>query len=126
MKTNYNLFKSCSFFFYILKTYTIFFVHISKRNKTNFRTTLYDLFQQKAILNIELLNKIDFFVRTSQMARLYGIQFLEVLTRGSQFRVESMLFRLAKAKSFFAPSVSPEQRNKLIYFFYKLHNIKIS
>lgn len=48
------------------------------------------------------------------MARLYGIQFIEVLTRGSQFRVESMLFRLAKSNGYFCPSVSNEQRNKYV------------
>lgn len=45
------------------------------------------------------------------MARVYGIQFLEVLTRGSQFRVESILLRLATRKRFMAPSISDIQRN---------------
>ena len=40
---------------------------------------------------------LDIIGKTSEMARLFGIQFLEVMTRGSQFRVESILLRLSKA-----------------------------
>jgi len=44
------------------------------------------------------------------MARVYGIQFEGVLTRGSQFRVESMLLRIASQRHFFAPTISVAQR----------------
>lgn len=37
--------------------------------------------------NLQLLDKLDLIDRTSEMARLFGIQFLHVLTRGSQVRV---------------------------------------
>lgn len=36
--------------------------------------------------NLQLLDKLDLIDRTSEMARLFGIQFLHVLTRGSQVR----------------------------------------
>lgn len=36
--------------------------------------------------NLQLLQKLDLIDRTSEMARLFGIQFLHVLTRGSQVR----------------------------------------
>lgn len=42
--------------------------------------------------------------------RLFGILFYEVLSRGSQFRVESMMLRLAKPLNFIAVSPSVEQR----------------
>lgn len=45
------------------------------------------------------------------MARVYGIQFLEVLTRGLQFRIESILMRLAARKKFMCPSITDKQRN---------------
>lgn len=43
--------------------------------------------------NLELLNQLDLIGRTCELAKLFGIQFFEVLSRGSQFRVESMMLR---------------------------------
>lgn len=34
--------------------------------------------------NIELMEQLDIIGRTSELARLFGIQFYEVFTRGSQ------------------------------------------
>lgn len=51
--------------------------------------------------------------RTSEYARLFGIQFYEVFSRGSQFRVESMMLRFAKPLNFIAVSPSMEQRAKM-------------
>ncbi|VDK66769.1 unnamed protein product, partial [Onchocerca ochengi] len=64
-------------------------------------------------LSLLILLRLDFFTKTSEMARLYGIQFNEVLTRGSQFRVESMLLRLARREKYVAPSISPAQRGAM-------------
>lgn len=64
----------------------------------------------------QILCSIDIFKRASQMARVYGIQFNEVLTRGSQYRVESMLLRLALKYKYRAPSVGIEQRNRYFLF----------
>ncbi|VBB26657.1 unnamed protein product [Acanthocheilonema viteae] len=64
-------------------------------------------------LDLLILLRLDFFTRTSEMARLYGIQFNEVLTRGSQFRVESVLLRLARREKYVAPSISPAQRGAM-------------
>ncbi|WKX99192.1 hypothetical protein Q1695_014235 [Nippostrongylus brasiliensis] len=66
-----------------------------------------------ALLNISLLNEINWFLKTAEMARVYGIQFYEVWSRGSQLRVESMMFRLAHTQGFFLPSVTPQQRIKM-------------
>lgn len=41
--------------------------------------------------NLQLLDQLDLIGRTSEMARLFGIQFLHVLTRGSQVN-SSLLF----------------------------------
>ncbi|KAH7728995.1 DNA polymerase [Aphelenchoides avenae] len=68
---------------------------------------------RRAELNVQLLSAIDIFVRASQLARIAGIQFTEVLSRGSQFRVESMLFRLLRKYGYVAPSVGVEQRNRM-------------
>lgn len=47
--------------------------------------------------------------RTSEMARVFGIDFFSVLTRGSQYRVESLLVRLAHSQNYLCPSPSREQ-----------------
>lgn len=52
--------------------------------------------------NLDLLNQLDLIGRTCELAKLFGIQFYEVLSRGSQYRVESMMLRYALLlKSFF-------------------------
>jgi DNA polymerase zeta len=43
------------------------------------------------------------------MARAFGIDFQSVLFRGSQYRVESLLVRLAHSQNFLMPSPSREQ-----------------
>ena len=60
--------------------------------------------------NLRLLLDLNIIVRTSEMGRLFGIEFFNVLSRGSQYRVESMMSRLAKPLKFISISPSPEQR----------------
>uniref|UniRef100_A0A914P1V7 DNA-directed DNA polymerase family B exonuclease domain-containing protein n=1 Tax=Panagrolaimus davidi TaxID=227884 RepID=A0A914P1V7_9BILA len=80
-------------------------------NDPNLNSVVLRHFFRKASLNIQILSALDIFIRTSQMALVYGIQFTEVLTRGSQFRVESMLLRLSNIHEYCPPSVSVEQRS---------------
>jgi DNA polymerase zeta len=47
--------------------------------------------------------------RTSELARVFGIDFFSVLSRGSQYRVESMLLRLAHTQNFLAISPGSQQ-----------------
>lgn len=75
-----------------------------------FRWRTVEHFAVRARGNVELLDELDVLGKTSEMARIYGIQFLEVLSRGSQFRVESMLLRLARARRLVALSPSSSQR----------------
>ncbi|KAI8520921.1 error-prone translesion synthesis [Branchiostoma belcheri] len=60
--------------------------------------------------NLQLLEQMDLIGRTSELARLFGIQFYHVLTRGSQYRVESMMLRIAKPMNYIAVSPSMQQR----------------
>lgn len=39
---------------------------------------------------------------------MFGVDFFSVLSRGSQFKVEAFMFRLAKPESFVLPSPSRE------------------
>ncbi|VDM17050.1 unnamed protein product [Hydatigera taeniaeformis] len=60
--------------------------------------------------NLTLLKRLDLVARTSEFARVFGIEFFHVLSRGSQYRVESLLLRIARRLNFLLPSPSPPQR----------------
>lgn len=62
---------------------------------------------------VKILDQLDLVGRTAELARLFGILFYEVLSRGSQFRVESMMLRLAKPRNFVAVSPSQQQRARM-------------
>ncbi|VDN20731.1 unnamed protein product [Cylicostephanus goldi] len=78
-----------------------------------FSAVVIDYINRLSLLNISLLSEINWFLRTAEMARVYGIQFYEVWSRGSQLRVESMLFRLAHTQGYVLPSVTVPQRIKM-------------
>lgn len=61
-------------------------------------------------LTVELLHRLDLIHRTAELARLFGIQFYDVLARGSQFRVESMMLRLARGSNMVSISPNIHQR----------------
>ena len=61
----------------------------------------------------DILDKLYIIGRTAELAKLFGIQFLEVLTRGSQFRVESIMLRLVRAKNNVPVSPTIMQRAKM-------------
>uniref|UniRef100_J3MNX6 DNA polymerase zeta catalytic subunit n=1 Tax=Oryza brachyantha TaxID=4533 RepID=J3MNX6_ORYBR len=63
----------------------------------------------RSYLNLEILNQLDLVNRTSELARVFGIDFFSVLSRGSQFRVESMLLRLAHTQNYLAISPGNQQ-----------------
>ncbi|KAJ3664973.1 hypothetical protein Zmor_000501 [Zophobas morio] len=75
------------------------------------RTMSYYLLRTQGLLQI--LDHLDLVGRTSELARLFGILFFEVLSRGSQFRVESMMLRLAKPLNYIPVSPSVQQRAKM-------------
>lgn len=57
------------------------------------RWIVFEYFLERVKGTMALLDQLDLIGRTSEMAKLIGIQFYEVLSRGSQFRVESMMLR---------------------------------
>ncbi|XP_020282558.1 DNA polymerase zeta catalytic subunit isoform X2 [Pseudomyrmex gracilis] len=67
----------------------------------------------RVVGTLKLLNHLDIIGRTCEHARLFGIQFYEVFSRGSQFRVESMMLRLAKPMNYIPISPSIHQRAKM-------------
>ncbi|KAG1669837.1 DNA polymerase zeta catalytic subunit [Nymphon striatum] len=61
---------------------------------------------------MKMLQQIDCIGHTSELARVFGIQFYEVLTRGTQIRVESLMLRSLRSRNFIAVSPSVQQRSQ--------------
>lgn len=74
------------------------------------RWIVVDYYLARAKGTLEILSQLDLIGRTCELAKLFGIQFYEVLSRGSQFRVESMMLRIAKPKNLIPMSPSIQQR----------------
>lgn len=62
-------------------------------NNSRMRWMTVEYFITRVNGNLELIDQLDLIGRTCELAKLFGIQFYEVLSRGSQFRVESMMLR---------------------------------
>ena len=60
-------------------------------------------------LDLEILEQNELIPRTSEQARLLGVDFFSVFSRGSQFKVESLMFRIAKPENFLLISPSRKQ-----------------
>lgn len=65
-------------------------------------------YQTRTRLDIEILEANELIARTSEQARLLGVDFFSVFSRGSQFKVESIMFRIAKPENFLL--VSPNRK----------------
>ncbi|BDD63382.1 DNA polymerase zeta [Monascus purpureus] len=73
------------------------------------RFKVIDYFLSRVQMDIKILDSNELISRTSEQARLLGIDFLSVFSRGSQFKVESLMFRIAKPENFILPSPSRKQ-----------------
>ncbi|KAF7128823.1 hypothetical protein CNMCM5793_003732 [Aspergillus hiratsukae] len=68
-----------------------------------------EYFVSRVQMNLEILDSNELIARTSEQARLLGIDFFSVFSRGSQFKVESLMFRIAKPENFLLVSPSRKQ-----------------
>ncbi|CAK3784800.1 DNA polymerase zeta catalytic subunit [Lecanosticta acicola] len=68
-----------------------------------------DYFISRSKLDLDILDANELISRTSEQARLLGVDFFSVFSRGSQFKVESLMFRIAKPESFVLVSPSRKQ-----------------
>jgi DNA polymerase zeta len=66
-------------------------------------------YASRTLLDLEILEKQEFVPRTSEQARLLGVDFFSVISRGSQFKVESLMFRIAKPENYILISPSKKQ-----------------
>ena len=68
-----------------------------------------DYFMSRTQLDLQILEQNELVPRTSEQARLLGVDFFSVFSRGSQFKVESLMFRIAKPESLLLISPSRKQ-----------------
>ena len=71
--------------------------------------TVINYFVSRVQLDLEILDQNELIPRTSEQARLLGVDFFSVFSRGSQFKVESLMFRIAKPESYILVSPSRKQ-----------------
>ncbi|KAG9347443.1 hypothetical protein JZ751_005010 [Albula glossodonta] len=79
-------------------------------NTDLYRWKVVDHYVSRVCGTMQLLQQHDIIGRTSELARVFGIQFYHVLTRGSQYRVESMMLRVAKPMNYIPVTPSTQQR----------------
>ncbi|KAJ8008958.1 hypothetical protein DPEC_G00083820 [Dallia pectoralis] len=91
---------------YSPRTLSDWFDHITDL----YRWKMVDHYVSRLCGTMQLLQQHDIVGRTSELARVFGIQFYHVLTRGSQYRVESMMLRVAKPMNYIAVTPSMQQR----------------
>ncbi|KAL8792596.1 MAG: hypothetical protein Q9195_004819 [Heterodermia aff. obscurata] len=77
--------------------------------KPNDLAKVLDYYISRVQLDLEILEQNELIPRTSEQARLLGVDFFSVFSRGSQFKVESLMFRIAKPESYLLPSPSRKQ-----------------
>ncbi|KAF8940450.1 DNA polymerase zeta [Dissophora ornata] len=63
----------------------------------------------KVQYTLQLIESQELVSRTSEFARVFGVDFYSVISRGSQYKVESMMVRLAKPENFIMISPSRAQ-----------------
>ncbi|XP_017877316.1 DNA polymerase zeta catalytic subunit [Ceratina calcarata] len=85
----------------------------SKHNNITMQWRVINHYVIRVVGTLRILIHLDVIGRTCEHARLFGIQFYEVFSRGSQFRVESMMLRLAKPLNYIPVSPSIQQRARM-------------
>lgn len=63
----------------------------------------------RVFYTIDVINNLELISRTSEQARIVGIDFYSVFYRGSQYKVEAIMCRISKAENFLMTSPSRKQ-----------------
>ncbi|KAL4069612.1 hypothetical protein V8B97DRAFT_2024397 [Scleroderma yunnanense] len=69
-------------------------------------------FLDRTSMNLDILEELDITTKTAEFARVFGVDFYSVISRGSQFKVESFMFRIAKPECFVLLSPSKQDVGK--------------
>ncbi|CAG2169470.1 unnamed protein product, partial [Oppiella nova] len=73
------------------------------------RRRVMEYYLMRTVGSLQILDKLDFVSKTSELARLFGMQFHEVYNRGSQFRVEAIMLRMTRLFDYMPVSPSSRQ-----------------
>ncbi|KAG9323348.1 hypothetical protein KVV02_000930 [Mortierella alpina] len=109
--TNYGF---CNVVFHVLQQRVPYYTHDTL---TKWWTKGFAVHQARVIRNylhrvqyaLQLIESQELVSRTSEFARVFGIDFFSVISRGSQYKVESLMVRLAKPENFIMISPSRAQ-----------------
>ncbi|KAF9438287.1 DNA polymerase zeta [Entomortierella beljakovae] len=109
--TNYSF---CNVVFHVLQQRVPYYSH---ETLTKWWTSGIALHQSRVIRNylhrvqyvLQLIESQELVSRTSEFARVFGVDFFSVISRGSQYKVESMMIRLAKPEDYIMISPSTAQ-----------------
>ncbi|KAG6911957.1 hypothetical protein DXG01_000205 [Tephrocybe rancida] len=72
------------------------------------KTKILQYFSRRTSMLLNILDKSEVITKTAEFARVFGVDFFSVISRGSQFKVESFMFRIAKPESFVLVSPSKQ------------------
>lgn len=82
-------------------------------NQHRNRWRVIDYYLIRVVGQMRILDRFDLIAKVSELARVYGTQLIDVITRGSQIGIESMMLRLAKLQNLSPLSPTVMQRNKM-------------
>ncbi|KAI8089385.1 putative DNA polymerase zeta catalytic subunit [Halteromyces radiatus] len=80
-----------------------------KKGPAVLKNRLFHYYLDRVQMNLDLLDISEIINKISESARVFGIDFYSVITRGSQFKVESIMLRIAKPENFLMISPSRKQ-----------------
>jgi DNA polymerase zeta len=109
--TNLISFSVESVAFYVLKRRLPFFDNQTLLNwfENGCFWRVIEYYSERTKLNLILLEELNLVGRFSEFSKIYGIDFYSVISRGSQYKVESTVIRIAKVRSFVMPSPTKEE-----------------
>lgn len=70
---------------------------------------------KRAQFNLDMLHVSQVVSRTCESARVYGIDFYAVISRGSQYNVESVMFRIAKPENYVLITPNRQQVGAILF-----------
>ena len=112
LKLNDYSFENIIFHSFDIREPKIEYLEMKKYYNSKIRKNIifiFSYYQQRSKYNLLLLKKYDIINRCCQFVKIYGIDFESSLTRGSQYRVEGVLSKLAKSKNYTLLSATRQQ-----------------
>ncbi|KAG0245565.1 hypothetical protein B0O80DRAFT_502930 [Mortierella sp. GBAus27b] len=109
--TNYSF---CNVVFHVLQQRVPHYTHETLSGWWSSGRALYQSrvirhYLHRVQYSLQLIESQELISRTSEFARVFGVDFFSVISRGSQYKVESMMIRLAKPENYIMISPSRAQ-----------------